>query len=137
MTHTEQLLYYPYASESAQRGTALLVLISNVAVLFIHAAMIAQNEAPGRMLFINFIGPEPKSTAKIVFLDILIILIQSILMQCRLDPAERVFLTTAPVPVQRAPTRIAHEIEPMSEADIERERELSEQAPHDPHGAPT
>lgn len=119
-----QLLYYPYASEQAQRGTALLVLVSNVAVLFIHASMMATGEDYGRMLFINFIGPEPKSALKIVFLDILIILVQSILMQCRLESSERLFLTKAPVPAQRSAGPGSRERE--RDGDRERERDDSQ-----------
>lgn len=56
------------------------------------------------MLFINFIGPEPRSAAKIIFLDVLIVTLETLLFQCRLDPADRVILTMAPVPVAQMET---------------------------------
>lgn len=97
-----QLLYLPYASDVTLRSTSLLVWLSNLAVVFIHGAMVLQHESPGRMLFINFIGPEPKSPFKIIFLDALIIILEVLIVQCRLDSADRMILTMAPVPAPRA-----------------------------------
>lgn len=85
----------------------------------------ATGEEYGRMLFINFIGPEPKSALKIVFLDVLIILVQSILMQCRLEAGDRLFLTKAPVPTTRSPAAGSRE----RDRDRERERDDSQRSP--------
>lgn len=85
-------------------------------VVLIHLAMLLQHEQPARMLFINFIGPEPKAAYKVVFLDSLIISLQILLLQCRAEHSDRILLTSLPVPVPRdgpVPTD-----EPEEEAEL-------------------
>lgn len=109
-----KLLYFPYVSLSGQRGTALLLIISNIAVVLIHGIMFIRGEGVGTMLFINFIGPEPKSVAKIVFLDILIILLQAMLLQCKWEGTDIRLVSIAPVPLSRSvPPILTHIDEPL------------------------
>ncbi|PXF49549.1 hypothetical protein BWQ96_00619 [Gracilariopsis chorda] len=66
-----RLLYFPFENQANQRGTAVLLLLSNLPVLAIHKMifMSSQRKHFGQMLFINFIGPEPKSLAKTLYID--------------------------------------------------------------------
>lgn len=98
-TQVVKLLYYPFASEGTQRSTSVLIVLTNIMVVLIHVAMLLQNEQLARMLFINFIGPEPKAAYKVVFLDSLIITLQALLLQCRAEPSDRMLLTRLPFPV--------------------------------------
>lgn len=82
------------------------MFLSNVAVVMIHTISVMNNEPPGRMLFINFIGVEPKSVFKVFFLDTLIILLELLLLQCRAERSECMFLTSSPMPVTSAFTRL-------------------------------
>lgn len=76
--------------------------MSNVPVVLIHATMFARDI--GAMLFINFIGPEPKSLAKILYVDALIMVLQSILLQCKWDTTDLQLLSSPPMPhVAQAP----------------------------------
>ncbi len=111
-----KLLYYPFASEATQRSTSVLVVLTNIMVVLIHIAMVLQNEQPVRMLFINFIGPEPKAAYKVVFLDSLIITLQALLLQCRAEASDRILLTRLPVPVPRGDGPIPSN-EPEEEVD--------------------
>eukprot|EP00177_Eucheuma_denticulatum_P001690 GFKZ01003039.1.p2 GENE.GFKZ01003039.1~~GFKZ01003039.1.p2 ORF type:complete len:119 (+),score=17.44 GFKZ01003039.1:666-1022(+) len=82
----------------------MLLIVSNIPVLFIHKMLFSGpnvDQKIGQMLFINFIGPEPKSLAKILAVDILIMALQAMLLQCKWDLEPRVFslLSALPVPV--------------------------------------
>lgn len=81
-----QLLQFPYASDASQWSTGLLVGFSNVIVVLIHVAVLLQNESSGRMLFLNFIGEEPKSALKTFSLDTLIFGLEILMLRCRLVP---------------------------------------------------
>lgn len=69
------------------------------------------------MLFINFIGLEPKSVFKVLFLDTLIILLEALLLQCRAERSECMFLTSSPIPVTPASTRLPGNDEEAEEAE--------------------
>lgn len=60
----------------------------------------------GDMLFINFIGPEPKSFIKGMAVDVLIIMHQVLLLQCKCEnpPQDFQFLSNLPIPVTPTPT---------------------------------
>lgn len=51
------------------------------------------------MLFINFIGPEPKSLLNVVIVDIIIILLETTVLQCRWDSSALRTITALPVPI--------------------------------------
>lgn len=97
----KQLFYFPYSTPNAQRGTVILLLVSNIPVLLIHKFFftgpnISQNL--GDMLFINFIGEEPKSLFKVLFVDFITIILQALILQCRWDPSSIYLLSALPVP---------------------------------------
>lgn len=100
-TNSKQLLYFPYSTPSAQRGTAVLLLMSNVLVLLIHKLLFTgqnKSEDPDEMLFINFIGIEPKNLIKVVLVDFITITLQVVILQCKGDPTSIRFLSALPVP---------------------------------------
>jgi hypothetical protein len=73
-----RLLYFPYEPPRAQRATALLLLLSNVPVVLIHAA-IAADGRPGEMLLINFVAAEPHPLPKMFYVDAVTVLLQAVL----------------------------------------------------------
>lgn len=50
------------------------------------------------MLFINFIGPEPKSLAKTLYIDVVTIILQTLLLQCKWNVLSFRILSALPVP---------------------------------------
>lgn len=50
------------------------------------------------MLFINFIGPEPKSLINVLIADFIIIILETTFLQCRWDSSFRI-ITALPVPI--------------------------------------
>lgn len=76
-----------------------MLLLSNLPVLAIHKMMfIASDRSFGEMLFINFIGPEPKSLFKTLYIDFITIVLQTILLQCKWDILALRIISALPVP---------------------------------------
>lgn len=73
-----RLVYLPYEPVETRRSTIFLLFISNIPVLLIHAGIYAAGQA-GDMLLINFVGPEPYGIAKILYVDVVVIILQAIL----------------------------------------------------------
>lgn len=101
---TSQLFYFPFASPASHRGSAVFLLITNFPVLLIHEMLFTGKGASGNigeMLFINFIGPEPKSLAKTLTVDCIIITLQVMLLQCKwdLENLGLYILSALPVPI--------------------------------------
>lgn len=96
-----KLLWFPHSVSTTQRGTAVLLLVSNIPILLIHKLLFSGPNISrnlGEMLFINFIGTEPKSLFKVLFVDVVTMTIQAILLQCRWDPVSIRILSDFPVP---------------------------------------
>lgn len=95
-----QLLYFPYATAAAQHGTVLLLLVSNIPVLILHHVNFSYSKEPpvGDMLFINFIGPEPRGFAKIVTVDSIIVILEALLLQCKWPSLTFRLLSVLPLP---------------------------------------
>lgn len=87
----------------------MLLLVSNLPVLLIHKMLfsgsgIASNI--GNMLFINFIGPEPKSLAKVLAADVIIMTLQAMLLQSKWEWEGNVLyfhlVSVLPVPISES-----------------------------------
>lgn len=112
----------------------MLLLVSNLPVLLIHKMLfsgpgIATNI--GAMLFINFIGPEPKSLTKILAVDVVIMTLQAMLLQSKWE-WEGNFLnlqlvSVLPVPISESLTHGMPPEEP-SDATERQHGEDSEEA---------
>lgn len=63
------------------------------------------------MLFINFIGPEPKTLTKVLVVDLITIVLQAFILQCRWDPYSIHLISAFPLPV--ADTLIAVDDDPF------------------------
>lgn len=61
------------------------------------------------MLFINFIGNEPKSLWKVLFVDFITIVLQALILQYRWDPAAFPLLSALPVPMSDPLVRISED----------------------------
>lgn len=55
-------------------------------------------DSVGDMLFINFIGPEPKSLLNVVIVDIIIVVLETTILQCRWDSSSLRIISALPVP---------------------------------------
>ena len=99
---TSQLLYLPYAHESSQKRTTMSILVTSLLVLVIHNVLFGDPSQINEMLFINFIGPEPKSLVKLIAVDILVILLQAMLLQVRWESAVLKPISILPVPVSQS-----------------------------------
>lgn len=95
-----RLLYFPYETPAAQRSTALLLLMSNIPVLLIHAAIIVDGNV-GDMLLINFIGPEPHPLAKLFYVDFVTMALQATLAS--VSGGDQMIVSSLPV----APASVA------------------------------
>lgn len=100
---TIQLMLFPHSSQASQRATAFLLLLSNVPVLLVHKMLFTGSNVEsniGHMLFINFVGSEPKSLLKTLSVDAIIVISQALLLQCKCDLEAQSFhlLTALPVP---------------------------------------
>lgn len=65
----------------------------------------------GDMLFINFIGPEPKNLFNVMMVDIITVFLEAVLLQCRWDSSTLRIITALPLPV--AETLIPVEDDPI------------------------
>lgn len=89
----------------------MLLLVSNLPVLLIHKMLFSGpgiTNNIGDMLFINFIGPEPKSLTKILAVDVVIMTLQAMLLQSKWE-WESSFLnlqlvSALPVPISESLT---------------------------------
>lgn len=77
----------------------MLLLISNIPIILIHNLIFSsRHETMSEMLFINFIGPEPKSLTKVLTVDVIVMLLQAVLLQCKWDATSFRALSALPVP---------------------------------------
>jgi len=86
----------------------------------------------GQMLFINFIGPEPKSLAKVLYVDVVIMVFQAILLQCKWDSTGLHVLSALPVPIGES---LVADNPPDAE-EVEEEEELQERDENATQNAP-
>lgn len=96
-----QLLYLPYAHSSMQSRTTMSLILSSMLVLTIHNFLFVDGKPIGQMLFINFIGPEPKSFTKLIAIDVLVILLQAMLLQVKWDGASLKPISILPLPISQ------------------------------------
>lgn len=125
---SQQLFYFPHPTPNSQRGTALLLLVSNIPVLLIHIAVFSSRDFSrhlGEMLFINFIGLEPKSLFKVLSVDFVTIILQGLILQCRWDPSSIYLLSALPVPtsVELLPIEEDPNITRPTEPAVEQEQQ--------------
>lgn len=115
-------------------GTALILFISNLSVVLIHSILMGGPSAEvdiGDMLFINFIGPEPKSLNKTLSTDAVIMTLQAMLLQSKWE-WEGTFnsfplVSVMPVPV----TDSVPETEPPEEdSDSDSDSQYTEYSAH-------
>lgn len=92
-------MFFPRENAIAQRGTASLILLSNLPVLLMHF-IIFERGSTSEMLIINFLATEPKSLSKILYLDILTILLQVLLIQFVWEEFPLKVLSSGPKPVE-------------------------------------
>lgn len=97
-----RLICFPYSSASGNRGTAVLLLVSNIPVVLVHKILFSGPDMManiGKMLFINFIGTEPKSLLKVVVIDFITIFLQAVILQIRWNPVAIRIISALPVPI--------------------------------------
>lgn len=92
-------LLFPYPNHASHQVTAVLLVCSTIPVLLVHAMLLTSAASIGDMLFINFIGPEPKPLSKIFAVDLIILCLQATLLQCKSDTVPLSPLTVLPVPI--------------------------------------
>jgi hypothetical protein len=116
-TQILRLLYFPYESPPAQRSTSLLLVMSNIPVLLIHGAIIADGRV-GDMLLINFIGPEPHPLPKLFYVDAVTMVLQAALAS--VAAGDELFVTSPPtaaaLPAAAEPPAVVEEAGADAEA---------------------
>lgn len=86
----------------------------------------------GHMLFINFVGPEPKSLAKVLSVDAIIVTSQALLLQCKSDWGTQSFhlLTALPIPISENLTSTDASTQPPEESERLTGTDESEPSPN-------
>ena len=94
----------------------------------------------GDMLFINFIGPEPRGFAKIVTVDSIILILEALLLQCKWPSLTFRLLSVLPLPAsEQLPSSSNEQSHPQGTDSQETERMSATQRDHtaeDPDGCP-
>lgn len=73
-------MFFPIGDPQAERNTASLVLLSNIPVLLLHFVIYEKGKTD-EMVIINFLAAEPKNLGKILYVDLLVLILQIMLIQ--------------------------------------------------------